>query len=113
MAVIQAVVSYPQKHIMQVLWEGLANGDTGSWENVARHGDKTVQMLGTFSSGTLTMQGSNDGGTTAAPVTDPQGNNIAKTAAALEAVLENPRAIRPSLAGGSGGDVDVYLICKA
>lgn len=52
------------------------------------YADMTVQVLGTFGGATVTLEGSLDGGTTYAPLTDPQGNAIAKTSAALEGVSE-------------------------
>lgn len=92
------------------LWEGLsaANAD-GNWIECWDHPEKTVQIVGTFDSGTLTMQGSNDG-VTAFNLTDPQGNSIAKSAAAGEIVTENPRYIRPVLSGAGTDDVDVYVM---
>lgn len=72
--------------------------------------DRSVQVLGTFGGGTVTMQGSNDGGTTWATLTDPLGNNLAFTAAGMKQITELPDLIRPLLSGGDGTtDLDVYL----
>ena len=73
--------------------------------------DKTCMIQGTFSSATVVLQGSMDN-TTWLTLADPQGNAISKTAAAIEAVLDNPRYIRPTTSGGSGTDLDVYLLCR-
>ena len=43
----------------------------------------------------IILDGSNDGGTTWAPLTDPQGNAITKTADAIEAVTEVTGLARP------------------
>lgn len=91
----------PNAHAQLVTWSGLLNTDVGSAIQLAHFGDRTVQVTGTFGGGTMTFQGSNDG-TNWASLTDPQGNAIAKTAAGLEAVLELPRYVRPSVAGGDG-----------
>lgn len=91
------------------LWEGLTTTDTGNWIEAWDHPEKTVQIVGTFSAGTVTMQGSNDG-VTAFNLTDPQGNSIAKSAAAGEIITENPRFIRPVMTSGDTDDVDVYLM---
>ncbi len=111
MATITASVTVlKQKHYKTVLWETLTCGDVGSaFELPYWAGSATVQMTGTFNSQTLTMQGSNDG-TNWYTLTDPQGNNMAKTAAAMEVVEELPRYVRPSFSGTTGGDVDVTLV---
>ena len=65
--------------------------------------DRSVQILGTFgTNGSVTIQGSNDGGTTWAALTDPQGNAITKTAAAIEQVSEITGHIRPTVTAGDG-----------
>ena len=95
-----------------IVWEGLANGDTGQPYFGIDYPDKSVQIIGDFNSETITIQGSNDpdtSGQTWTSLTDPQGNPIAKTSAAIEQILENPHQIRPSISGSSGGDVDVLM----
>lgn len=75
------------------------NGDSFSWSNFA---DRSIQFSGTFGTGgSVTLQGSNDG-TNWQPLTDPQGNAITKTAAAIEQVLESTRFIRPVVTAGDG-----------
>ena len=73
--------------------------------------DKTVQLIGTFGSATVVIQGSLDG-TTWATLTDPQGDALSFTAAGLNLVAENVRYIRPSASGGSSQDIDVYLLVR-
>lgn len=59
--------------------------------------------------GSVTLEGSNDG-VTFFPLTDPQGNAITKTAAALEVIEEVPRYIRPNCTAGDGTtDISVIL----
>lgn len=66
-----------------------------------------VQMLGTFG-GTVTLEGSFDGGTTYTALADINGNSIAKTAAAIETTNDVPRLIR--VTGGAGTTaVDVWI----
>ena len=75
--------------------------------------DRSVQVLGTFGTSTMLIQGSNDGGTTWTTLADPQGNALSKTAAAVEAVLEYTRAIRPSVGGGGNGTgLECWLVVK-
>lgn len=75
--------------------------------------DRTVQFFGTFGAATVVLEGSLDGGTTWATLTDPQGNAISKTAAALEAVQEAVPLVRPQLSVvGTGATVTVVLFVR-
>lgn len=75
-----------------------AVGDAKEWI----HGrDRSVQIEGTFDSATVVLQGSNDG-TNWYTLTDPQGNAISKTSAALEQISEATRYIRPSVSSAGG-----------
>ena len=83
-------------------WSGLLNGDTGAAVEMPEYGDRTFQVTGTFGTGgTVVLQGSNDGSNWAS-ITDPQGNAISKTAAAIETAMETPRYIRPNVTAGDG-----------
>lgn len=85
-----------------VTWGGLLNGDDGSPVDLLDYPDRTVQFVGTFGAGgSVTFEGTNDG-TNWAPLTDPQGTAITKTAAGLEAVTEVPRYVRPRVTAGDG-----------
>jgi len=94
-------------------WTGLLNGDTGTPVEVPGHADKTAQIEGTFGAGgTCVIQGSNDG-TNYQSLTDPQGNAISKTAAAIEMVEEHTRYIRPNITAGDGTtSLTVTLMAK-
>ena len=73
-------------HLVQ--WTGLLNGDDGAPFVGAAAADRSIQFQGTFGvGGTIVFEGSNDGSNYQS-LTDPQGNAISKTAAALEAVAE-------------------------
>lgn len=114
MAIRTAAVNYaPNGHrqLVEVVWSGLANGDQGSTVELPTWSDRSVQVVGTFGGGTLTMQGSNDG-TNWQALTDPQGTDIAKTGNALEQISELTRYIRPSLAGGAAGSVAVTVLAR-
>ena len=85
-----------------VTWTGLLNGDDGSPVDWLKFGDRSIQFIGTFGTGgSVRLEGSNDG-TNWAPLTDPNGNDIIKTAAALEAVTEVTRWVRPRVTAGDG-----------
>lgn len=92
------------KGVVQVLWTGLLNTDTGSWYTAPAHADRSLQVYGTFGGATLTVQGTNETGTpsNAATLNDPSSTALTVTAAKIEAILEPTVQIRPSVAGGDG-----------
>lgn len=117
MANVAGVLSHvgPQDgSMLQCLWETITTTNTaGTPLAYPAHADRSVQVVGTFGGGTLTMQGSNDGGTTWASLTDPQGNAVAFTAVGIEQITELTALIRPSLSGGDGTtDLDVYVLLR-
>lgn len=94
------------QNVIRVVWTGLLNGDTGAPAEVPEYADRTVHITGTFGTGgSISMEGSNDK-TTETPayvvLTDPQGNNVTKTAAALEVFEEVPLLLRPNVTAGDG-----------
>lgn len=92
-------------------WEGfVASGDVGTAVLMGSYADRSVQVLGNFgASGAISIEGSNDGGTTWAVLTDPQGNALTFTSAKIEAITELCHQIRPVQSAGSGADLDVYI----
>lgn len=85
-----------------VTWPAMANGDTGQPLMMPSHPDKTVQLVGTLSTGgELTMEGSNDN-TNWFTLTDAGGTSIVLTALGGKTIMENPLYIRPSITGGDG-----------
>jgi len=75
--------------------------------------DVTFQCLGTFGGATVVLEGSLDGGTTYASLTDPQGNAISKTSAALEGVSEAVPRMRPRLSVvGVGASITVIVYAR-
>lgn len=84
-------------------YTNMANGDVGAPIAAAQWADRTVQVFGTFGAGgTLTVQGSNDGGTTWATVNDPSSTALTATAAKVKSVLEITRQLRPNITAGDG-----------
>jgi hypothetical protein len=96
---------------LRVVWGPLANGDSGDGVTLAVWQDRTVQVVGTFgAAGSVTLQGSNDGGTTWATLTDPQGAALTFTATGLRQILELPHMIRPAVTAGDGTTaLNVYV----
>lgn len=90
----------------------LVQGDTaGDAMECPDTTDACVTMTGTFDSGTVVLQGSNDG-TNWLSLTDPQGNAISKTSAAIEQISEVPRYLRPSVSG-QGASAAIKVMIKA
>lgn len=71
----------------------MSAGDNGNGVALAGWPDKTLQVIG---SGTVDMQGSNDGGTTWSPLNDVGGNALTTKGTGLYTVRDNPGLIRPN-----------------
>jgi hypothetical protein len=90
------------ENVHVITWTPLTSANAaGTAVQMPGSADRTVQITGTFDSATVVMQGSLDG-TNWFTLGDPQGNTISKTSAALEAISELVRYIRPSTSGGGG-----------
>lgn len=97
-----------------ILWDGLAAGETGIAGNAGRIGGiKTVQVVGTFNTETVTIEGSMNGTNfSTLHILDYDTGDYATavfSAAGLSALVENPRFIRPVVSSGSGVDIDVII----
>ena len=85
-----------------VVWTGLLNGDDGAAFEGFDWADASVQITGTFGvGGSINMTGSNDG-TNYVVLTDPQGNAITKTSAAVEQISEGTKYFKPVVTAGDG-----------
>lgn len=116
MAVISPVViPLPKRpdYSKIVVWGPITESDTCAPIEESGYPDRSVQFVGDFgTSGAIQLQGSNcdyDGSndTDYVVLTDPQGNNISKTAAALEQVTEVTFKVKPVISAGT----DVSLYC--
>lgn len=93
-----------------LVWEGLNSTDTtGQVWQLSGHNDIVVQVLGTFSSGTLSILGSVMG-STFIPVYEMDLTTLAVTATGFYYVMTPPDFIQPSLAGADGSDdINVHI----
>jgi len=106
-------------HLQQ--WTALTTGTVGNPMACPGLADKTVYIGGTFSTGgTCSIYGSNDPVSTApssaawAILTDPQGNEITKTASGIETISENPMRIRPRVTSGDGStSINVRIVSNS
>lgn len=101
MATIAPTITSLPRSVHLVVWSNVTNADTCSAAELSGDGDRSVQIAGTFDSATVVVAGSNDGSNYIV-LTDPQGNAISKTAAAIEAITEVTRYIKPTFSGGAG-----------
>src|SRR3569623_1341466 len=101
MATVSVVRSDQLDDIAVYTWASLTTTNPdGAQVAFQASGDRTIQFIGTVGvGGSIQLEGSNDG-TNWAILTDPQGNNIVKTAAAMEAVEECPLFVRPKVTAG-------------
>lgn len=115
MATIASVLA-PTKTLItnKVVWTPLANGDSGSAVDLNDYRDRSIQVLGTFGTGgSVTLQGSNDGGTTWATLTDQGGNNLTFTAAGIKHIQQLTEYIRPTVTAGDGTTaLTVYVFMR-
>lgn len=107
---IPAETNLSLRNIQLAAWLLVPNGNTGGPVYFDHYQDRSVQVFGTFAGATITIEGSNDGGTTWNTLTDPLGNALTFTAAGMKQITELPYQIRPSVAGGGvGTSVNIYL----
>lgn len=92
-------------------WPNLATNDDGTPVGLIGSGDRTFVAFGTFGGGTVTLQGSFDQ-TNWFTLRDPQGANIALTAAGIRAVMEAPIYVRPLVTGGTGVSISCQLLVR-
>ena len=106
MATVAGVGSWIAPGVHQKVWT-LGNADSGSVHDAANLPDKTFQVVGTWGSATLVIQGSNDG-TNWTTLNDPQGGALSfTTGSPTDVIAENPRYVRPTTSGGTG----TALVC--
>ena len=106
MAVITATKShYPEftDDVLMVTWSNLTftGLDSGDPLQMPRYADRSVQITGTFGTGTIVFEGSNDG-TNYVTLTDPAGGTHSYTAAGLKNLVEITRYVRPRVTAGNG-----------
>lgn len=113
MANIAPTITYApggQRQLVAVSW-AMGIADTGLPAELPAWADRSVQIEGTMGGATIVFEGSNDG-TNYRTLTDPQGNAISKTAAAIEQVTELSRYVRPVTSGGTGSAIVVSFLAR-
>ena len=113
MATITEVASQPVSGVIKYTWETITESDTANY--CVPGGTEclicSVQVVGTFGSASVAMQGSNDG-TNWVSLNDLQGDAIAITSAGAAEFSTGMLYLRPFPSGGSSQDLDVFLVMR-
>ena len=115
MATRTGVLTKDEGGKVTMTWEGLlrSSTDVGSGLNPGAVNGLTCQLIGTLGTGgAITMQGSNDGGTTWGTLQDPAGTAIVMDAIGeMFLIAGRPGLIRPNATAGDGStDLDVIVV---
>lgn len=85
-----------------IVWDTLAQGDSGFPLEGPNLSDKTFVLSGTYGGATVTIEGSNNNSTWVT-LKDPFGDPYSYTTGnKCEIILQNPRYLRPNVTGGDG-----------
>lgn len=97
--------------VMKIAWTLTQADSEGAPVKFNGFRDRCVQIAGTFDSGTVVLQGSNNDGANWHTLNDPTGTDISTAAAALFQVLEAPEMMRPVVTGeGATAAIVITLI---
>lgn len=95
-------------------WPSLANADSGTPVSDVTLPLKTCSVTGTFGAGgSISFEGSNDGGVNYFVLKDWNGSAITFTAAGVKTILDNPTLIRPRVTAGDGTTALVPILQSA
>lgn len=109
MATRTATVSQHADSGALAVWTGITEADSGSAVDLSAYPDKTVQVVGDFTtSGAITIQGSMDN-TNWGTLHDPQGTTLVITDTTPRLISENTKYIRPTATAGTAVSMDVYI----
>jgi hypothetical protein len=95
-----------------VSWAEMPTGGVGDAIPFSQYTDKSVQVVGIFGTGVVTIEGSNDGENWST-LTDPQGNDLNIATAKIELVCEATLLVRPRVVSGDGTtNLSVTLLAR-
>lgn len=103
------------RSVLKIVWNGLNNANAlGAAVSFSEYADRSFHWNGTFNNANIAIEGSNDGGGNYQTLTDPQGNPLAKAAAAIEQLEEITQFVRPNATtpGGAAMDVTVSAVFR-
>jgi hypothetical protein len=104
-----------ERSVQLVRWLAIPNGDDGAGVLFTPFADRSVQITGTFGAGgSVSIEGSNDGGTTWTVLKDPLGAALTFTATGLRNVGDIAHRVRPRVTAGDGTTaLNVNLVMRA
>lgn len=97
-----------EKHVYDNL-DTLDTSPTAITVGNSRRG--SIQAIGTFGSGTVRLQGSNDG-TNWANLANLAGTTIGLTSAGIAEFNVHTQYLRPLMTSGTADDVDVFIVLR-
>lgn len=112
MATRQGTLIIGEDGVARARWTGITEADQGSAVGgLSGYPDRSVQVVGDFTtSGAITLEGSNDGGTSWSTLNDFEGDALVITTTDIRLIAENPDLIRPRATAGSSVSMDVYIV---
>lgn len=115
MSTVNGVGGNQNGGFFKYLWETMTEGDVGNGIQVARFPDMSIMIIGSYGGTTITIEGSNDNGTTWVTLTEADGTTAMSysTGNQLKAILENTELVRPQTTGGSATDLDVHFVGRS
>lgn len=113
MATVRPTVTYPNDDSVRVTWAAFNSGDTiVAYDGASEYADRSVEVSGTFNSGTVVLQGSNSG-SGYYTLRDTASTALSFTTADLREVLEYVYSLKPSVSGdGGSGSITVVVLAK-
>lgn len=109
---IMTTIGSQDGSLMKFVWT-LAGTDDGAPINFAEWADRSIQFVGTFATGSVVFEGSNDNGVTYQTLTDAANVAISKTANALSQVTECVERARPRAAAAVTSVVVTLVVRRA
>lgn len=108
---------YVDDSVARATWSLTTANNVGNSVAFVQHGERTVEVAGTFNGGTIVLEGSN-GGQVFSNLHDPQGNVISFTANGIKQIVETPVATRPNIIANNSNNnialtVDLLMRRKA
>jgi len=119
MATIAVDHKFIAKGVMKSSWGAqTVTTDTVPALDAPTYPEKSVQVIGTYDGATITIQGSNDAGTTYDTLNDSRGVGNAMTftsgSGGVKTLLENPQLVKPKLTTSTGSpSLKVIIISRA
>lgn len=111
-AVTRETTHHRTSSCMVLKWVLTDTDPTGEWVEMPVGADRSVHVIYTSGSGTITIQGTNEAGTPANPQTlrDTGRTAITFIAGGFQQILETSLKVRPTLSGAAGGTSITVLI---